>query len=416
MSTSSDAAARRAARQARRDDLASNAATAPANGTRPANGALPNGPAQNGAGVPNGAGSGGASKARKKKGPIREWVDALVFALVVMLFVRTFFMDQFRIPTPSMEKSLLVGDFLFVSKMHYGARTPSTLGIPFTQIFVPGLTLPHTRLPGFSTVKRGDAFVFNWPNDRQTLPPDRRMHYIKRAIGMPGDTLSVRAGAVFINGRAIPEGQGYQHAYFVYKRDAATTLPETRLRALGASEVYSAGEGAPYVTVIATKAAADGIAALPYVERVEQVRAPQPGQVGFMDVMYPQGAGYTQHDFGPVVIPAEGRAVTLTDENWPYLGPTINRYEGHTAERLADSTFTVDGRPAASYTFRQNYYFAMGDNRDNSEDSRFWGFVPFDHVVGKAVMVYLSLDFDRPILGFIPTPRLNRIGKPVRSL
>ncbi|HYE59234.1 MAG TPA: signal peptidase I, partial [Rhodothermales bacterium] len=169
---------------------------------------------------------------RKKKGKLREWLDAIVFAVVVMLVVRTFFMDQFRIPTPSMEKSLLVGDFLFVSKLHYGARTPISLGIPFTKIHVPGLKLPGTRLPGFSEPKRGDAIVFNWPGMPQetpTLPVDRRDFYIKRLIALPGETVEIRNSAVFVNGTALPEGENYQHIYLVYKRDATLRIPESRI-------------------------------------------------------------------------------------------------------------------------------------------------------------------------------------------
>ena len=156
LSSNDDAARRRADRAARRAALArgespdADSAT-PAASTRDADAA----------GATPTAGKAKDKKARKKKGPIREWLDAVVFAVVVMLFVRTFFMDQFRIPTPSMEKSLLVGDFLFVSKLHYGARTPISLGIPFTKLHVRGLELPGTRLPGFSSVQRGDAVVFN---------------------------------------------------------------------------------------------------------------------------------------------------------------------------------------------------------------------------------------------------------------
>jgi len=351
---------------------------------------------------------------RKKKGKLREWLDAIVFAVVVMLVVRTFFMDQFRIPTPSMEKSLLVGDFLFVSKLHYGARTPISLGIPFTKIHVPGLKLPGTRLPGFSEPKRGDAIVFNWPGMPQetpTLPVDRRDFYIKRLIALPGETVEIRNSAVFVNGTALPEGENYQHIYLVYKRDATLRIPESRVRELGGELLQETPEVA---VVNATPSAAAAIARLPYVARVENYRQPTgEGQVQ-QSRLFPAIKNWSPHDYGPITLPSAGKPVTLTAENASYLLPTINRYEGHTAEQLPDSTFRIDGRPATTYTFRQNYYWAMGDNRDNSEDSRFWGFVPEDHLVGKAVLVYLSFDFDRRFLGLLPLPRLNRIGKPVR--
>jgi signal peptidase I len=310
-----------------------------------------------------------------------------------------------------MEKTLLVGDFLFVSKLHYGARTPTSLGIPFTKIHVPGLKLPGTRLPGFSEPERGDAIVFNWPGMPQempTLPVDRRDFYIKRLIALPGETIEIRNSTVFVNGKALPEGQYFQHLYLVYKRDATLRIPESRIRELGGEMLQETPEVA---VVNATPTAAAAIARLPYVARVEHYRQPSEQGGGRL---FPAVRNWTAHDYGPITLPAAGRAVTLTAENAPYLLPTINRYEGHTAEQLPDSTFRIDGRPATAYTFRQNYYWAMGDNRDNSEDSRFWGFVPEDHMVGKAVLVYLSFDFERRFLGLLPLPRLNRIGKPVR--
>ncbi len=350
---------------------------------------------------------------RKKKGPIREWLDAVVFALVVMLVVRTFFMDQFRIPTPSMEKSLLVGDFLFVSKMHYGARTPISLGIPFTKIHVRGLDLPGTRLPGFSDVKRGDAAVFNWPgmpDVPNTLPVDRRDFYIKRVVGLPGETLRIDSSVVSVDGTVVPELPTFQHLFLAFKRDPAQVMPEARIRELGGVLVQET----PEVSVInGTQAVEDAVSRLPYVARVERYRSPRVGQLGFQGGLFPAERDWTVHDFGPITIPKMGVPTAFTPENVTYLVPTISRYEGRTAERMPDGTVRIDGVEAASYTFRQNYYFMMGDNRDDSQDSRFWGFVPQDHVVGKAVLVYLSFDLDRRFLG-LPIPRPGRIGTVVR--
>ncbi len=349
----------------------------------------------------------------KRKGKFREWVDAVVFAVVVMLVVRTFFMDQFRIPTPSMEKTLLVGDFLFVSKLHYGARTPISIGIPFTKLYIPGIRLPGTRLPGFSEPKRGDAIVFNWPgnpDEPQTLPIDRKDYYIKRLIGLPGETIELRNSTAFADGKPLDEGPGYQHLFLVYKRDQALRIPESRVRELGGEIVQETPELA---AVQATNAAAEAIGRLPYVARVERYRQPA-GSPSFTSPPFPASKHWTNHDYGPISIPKKGQAVTITSENAPYLLPMISRYEGHTATQQPDSTFRIDGRPATSYTFGQNYYLGMGDNRDNSLDSRYWGFVPENHMVGKAVLVYLSFDFDHLFMGLLPVPRLNRIGKPVR--
>lgn len=344
---------------------------------------------------------------KKKKGPVREWLDALVFAVVVMLIVRGLFVDLFRIPTPSMEDNLLVGDFLFVSKVHYGVRTPHSIGIPFTSIHIPGLELNSRRLPGFSEVKRGDAVVFNWPADGDK-PADRKQHYIKRFIGMPGETLELRNGVTYINGQALPEIPRLLHYHVVYGKDPAVMLSATNLRNLGAKDVRPFG--APGIVLVnGTDEVLAQIAALPYVDRVERYRQPQPEPPTSPAALYPATAGYTPQDYGPVLIPKAGETVAFTPENLPYLLPALQRYEGVRVEQQGDVVL-IDGQPATSYTFRQDYFFAMGDNRDDSQDSRFWGFVPMDHVVGKAFLVYFAWN---PSKGF--PIRFERIGRPVRS-
>lgn len=343
------------------------------------------------------------SQTRPPKSKLREWVEALVFALVVMLVVRTFLFDLFRIPTPSMEKTLLVGDYLFVSKLHYGVRTPVSLGIPFTKIYLKGVTLPHTRLPGFTEIRRGDVIVFNYPPE--DLPVDRKTHYIKRVVGLPGDTLWIRHKVVFVNGEQQPLRATMQQYWRVIKSDPRIMLPEVRLAELGVEEVQPTSDSRQ-VLIMATSGAAAAIAQWPYVERVEPLVMP-PNNT-YSDLMYPPGMGYSPDNYGPLVIPAQDQTVTLTEANWPYLEPVIRRYEGHATGRQKDGTFLIDGHPATTYTFRQNYYFVMGDNRDNSEDSRFWGFVPMDHVVGKALFVYFSWDGQHHL------PRINRFFTLIR--
>ncbi|GIV59073.1 signal peptidase I [Rhodocaloribacter litoris] len=352
--------------------------------------------------------NGRARKAPSQKSKLREWLDALVFAAVVMLIVRTFFFDLFKIPTPSMERSLLVGDFLFVSKLHYGTRTPMTLGIPFTQIYIGGLELPWTRLPGFSEVKRGDAIVFNYPVEE--APIERKTHYIKRVMGLPGETLSVQDKVVHVDGEPVPLMEGMQQRWLVYKSSPNVRLSRTRLEELG---VDPAGvvdpQNSAVAQVNATTAAAREIASWPWVERVEPAIAPP--DAGYSELMYPPGRGYTPDNYGPVWIPKAGETIPLTEENWPVYEPVIRRYEGHVTGRGQGGTFLVDGAAVTTYTFAQNYYFVMGDNRDNSEDSRFWGFVPEDHVVGKAILIYFSWEKDEgDLLGI---PRFGRLFKPV---
>jgi signal peptidase I len=338
------------------------------------------------------------------KSHLREWIDALVFAVIVMLIVRTLLFDLFRIPTPSMEKNLLVGDYLFVSKLNYGTRTPRTLGIPFTDIYVPGLTLPNTRLPGFGEVERGDAVVFNWPADLGK-PVDRREHYIKRVIGLPGDTIAVTRNVVSINSEPLPLATGMQQMWFVEKTGPRVRLPSSALLELGVSELSQTANPA-VVRISATTSAAEEIATWSYVQAVRPALHESDPVTDSM--MYVKGRGWTPHDFGPLPIPARDQTVTLTMENWPYYETVIARYEGHTAEALPDSTFRIDGQAAETYTFAQDYFFMMGDNRDNSEDSRFWGYVPMDHIVGKAIFIYFSWDAERTL------PRFGRLFSGVR--
>ena len=336
----------------------------------------------------------GKKTPKKKKGPIREWLDAMVFALVFMIIVRTLFFDLFRIPTPSMEKSLLVGDYIMVSKVHYGMRSPITLGIPFTQIYIRGLELPWTRLPGFTSPKRFDTVVFNWPVDGDK-PIDRKTHYIKRIIGIPGDTLEIVDKIVQVNGDILnfkdsdePFKETMQRYWYVYKTDPRIQLPRARLQELEVDEVVRTSN--PVIErVLATDAAITQMLEWEYVEDVKPaIATPGRDQRYFL---YPPGGSYTRDNYGPMMIPGEGLTVTLTEENWPVYETVIRNYEGSSVS-VTEEGFNIDGKLQNSYTFSQNYYFVMGDNRDNSEDSRFWGFVPMDHIVGRALVVYFSWD------------------------
>ena len=334
-----------------------------------------------------------------QKGKFREWLDAMVFAVVVMVILRTLFFDLFRIPTPSMEKNLLVGDYLFVSKLHYGTRTPMTLGVPFTQIYLPGLEFPHTRFPGFSKVKRGDAIVFNWPDDDVDVI-ERRMHYIKRVVGLPGETVQIDNKSVLVDDTVIPLQEGMQQYWNVSKTDPRVQLNRSALQELGITNVVQTGDPA-IVRMIATEQAADIIANWPWVSRVEPAIAT--ANSVYDAEMYPAGRNWTPDNYGPVTVPGEDMTVSLTPENWEVYEKVISRFEGHETGRTSDGGFVIDGQNVTQYTFEQDYYFAMGDNRDNSEDSRFWGFVPMDHVVGKALVVYFSWDKDSML------PRFGRL-------
>ncbi len=342
--------------------------------------------------------NGKAPSTKKQKSKLREWSDALIFAVVVMLIVRTLFFDLFRIPTPSMENNLLIGDYLFVSKVHYGTRTPITLGVPFTQIYLKGIELPWTRVPGFSTVKRGDAIVFNWPYEEK--PIDRKMHYIKRVVGLPGETLEVLEKVVHLDGTPLPIQEGMQQHWYVYKNDPRVRLSSVKLRELGIKEVTPTANPS-IVRILATAKAVDEMREWPWIERVEPSITQDAS--GYSAHMYPPGRGYTPDNYGPVTIPQRDHSVTLTAENWPVYETVIRRYEGHTTRLRNDGRFEIDGQPVTTYTFDQDYFFVMGDNRDNSEDSRFWGFVPMDHIVGKALLIYFSWDAEESL------PRFSRL-------
>ncbi len=336
-----------------------------------------------------------------RKSELRQWGESLVVAVVIVLIVRSLLFDLFRIPTPSMEENLLVGDYLVVSKLHYGPRTPVSLGIPLTSIHLPGVTFPYHRLPGFSKVQRGDPIVFNYPPDDE--PIDRKVHYVKRVIGMPGDTLSVRDKLVHIDGDPLPLGRGMQQYWTVTKSDARYQIPRRRMEEMGISEVRRTNR-AETVRVLATPEGAKQMRQRSWVRSIEPYIL---NSDEYNDLMYPSGRGYTPDNYGPVHIPAKGTTVKLTDRNWALYRPVIVRYEGHDARQMTDSTFAIDGARTSTYTFQQDYFFAMGDNRDNSQDSRFWGFVPMDHVVGKAVLTYFSWDHEAWL------PRFGRILRPI---
>ena len=342
-----------------------------------------------------------SSDAPPPKSELRQWGESLVVAVIIVLIVRSLLFDLFRIPTPSMEENLLVGDYLVVSKLHYGPRTPVSLGIPLTSIHLPGVTFPYQRLPGFSEVQRGDPIVFNYPPDDE--PVDRKVHYVKRVIGMPGDTLSVRDKLVHIDGEPLPLGSGMQQYWTVTKSDARYQIPRARMEEMGISEVRRTGQ-AETVRVLATPEGARQLSRRSWVRSVEPYVL---SDDEYSDLMYPAGEGYTPDNYGPIHIPAKGETVELTAQNWGLYKPVITQYEDHAAQQMTDSTFAIDGARTTTYTFEQDYFFAMGDNRDNSQDSRFWGFVPMNHVVGKAILTYFSWDHDSWL------PRFGRIMRPI---
>lgn len=410
---------------------------------------------------------------QRKRGLVGQWGDAILFAVIVATVFRTFTFEAFTIPTPSMEKSLLVGDYLFVSKLSYGPRMPMTpITFPFThhtipvlncQSFVTWFKQPYKRLPGFGKPERGDAVVFNFPegdtvlkwfqnqsyyqllreHDRKKVwddnakeenvvdgvrgmynmghvlvrPLDKKENYIKRCVAVAGDTLEVRDGYVYVNGvkEEFPE-----HAQFGYNTNLKVNdLNERSLKLLKDRYEIGMGDfGAPdenaQLNVALESAQLKKLEGNPYFSELKRQNHPHNhAPIERRRMIFPNHPDYhwSEDNFGPIVIPQAGATIALTLQNLPLYRRLITVYEHHTLE-VKDGTILIDGQPATTYTFAQDCYWLMGDNRHRSQDARFWGFVPFDHVVGKAVLVWLTADPERG--GFPRGIRWKRLFSKVR--
>jgi len=392
-----------------------------------------------------------------KKSSFREWIDAAVFAIVAATLIRTFVFEAYTIPTPSMERSLLVNDFLFVSKLSYGPRIPNTpLAFPFVHHTMPifkgksyleWIRLPYQRIFS-SPVKRNDVVVFNLPvgdtviNDEEnfgskvtyyevlrqakgdrervwetfgdiivTRPVDKRENFIKRCVAIAGDTLEIRNGVVFINGKMNDIPKGAETNYLMETNGVAPDFDQLKeeygIRE-AAGEIKKAGEN--LYEIFLTHEQVPVFRKLSYVKSLTPVNYAYP-----RDSMYVGGADIFPYDtlygkwtidnYGPLYIPARGQTITLDEKNIIRYERVIRAYEGNTVEKN-NGKLIINGKPAERYTFKQNYYWLMGDNRHNSLDSRFWGFVPEDHVVGKASLIFFSWEEG--------APRWNRLFRAIR--
>ena len=359
-------------------------------------------------------------KEGEKHSAWNEWLDAIIFAVIFVTFVNIFFFQAFKIPSSSMERTLYTGDHLFVSKLAYGPRVPQTpLTIPFTHNQIFGkesystlIQNDYRRLKGFRDVRRGDCVVFGFPNGDTVLrkapvedyhalvrilgrdkvaslgeyvirPVDKKDHYVKRCVALPGDTLEIKDGMVWINGRKEEVEPGIQLSYKVVTNGQRINSKTMEQLGLNPSEIYFDSSLPGYPAMILTAEMLEKVKELPNVVNVSDNLERDAASVSREIFPFTEDSGWTRDFFGPLWIPAKGATVKITVDNLPLYERIITAYEHSDLQQALK-----DGE----YTFKQDYYFMMGDNRHNSLDSRYWGFVPEDHIVGRPALIWLSTD------------------------
>ena len=385
-----------------------------------------------------------------------EWVSSILFAVVAATIVHTYVMQPYNIPTSSLEKTLLVGDFLFVSKFHYGARTPmTTVSFPMVHDTIPKVGVksylskpqyPYFRFPGFQKIKRSDIVVFSWPTDTVNAfqgagdgkyyykPIDKKSNYVKRCVGIPGDELKIVDGRVIVNGKPLelPDRAKVQYSYkvttkkqnpiinlnYLYEKyditdniinpmglfplrqsvdnqyNAFAQIKIGDPRTLGRSKFRSKGN--KYFVSALTEAEAKQYEKRSDIASVKRMI----DSVGIAEAkIFPNDSkkSWNKDQLGPIYIPEEGKTIELTADNISFYKRIIEVYEGSeigTENKVSinGTQVLINGKPTKKYTFKQNYYWMMGDNRHNSEDSRYWGYVPENHIVGKPVFLFMSWD------------------------
>lgn len=285
----------------------------------------------------------------KTKNKIRSFIKGLLFAILFAIFIRTFFIEAFRIPSASMEKTLLVGDFIIVNKFIYGSTTPRYL--PLTSTSLPYITLPALRDP-----QNGDIIVFEYPGNRDQIFPDERKNFVKRCIGCPGDTIKIIDKVVYVNGKKFHKSL---NLFFSDPKVQSTSFIDSRI--------------------------------------------------------FPKGKKWNVDNYGPIVVPKKGDVIRLNRNNIDEWQTLIDRELGKDAVKINGNIVIIDGIAVKSYTIQKDYYFVLGDNRDESSDSRFWGFVPRDNIIGEAMLIYWSWNpAYSNILDLFSSIRFNRILNIIR--
>ncbi len=350
-----------------------------------------------------------------KKSAVREWADAIIFAVIAASLIRTFMLEAYTIPTSSMEKSLLVGDYLFVSKLSYGPRVPHTpIAFPFAhhtlpltenvRSYVEWISLPHYRFPGIRSISNNDVVVFNNPADPIERPVDKRENYIKRALAIPGDTFELREAKVYINNQRQPDPPEAQHFYRVRSDDP---LSARRLRRLDITDWAQQIPGT-YMMAMTRETAATlrNLSGITEVTKRVEPRGEAKRHIFPHDHAFP----WNQDNMGPLYVPEKGATVEINNENIALYERIISKYEGNDL-RITNDAIYINNEKTTTYTFEMDYYWMVGDYRHNSEDSRYWGFVPEDHIVGRAMFVWLSLSPER---GFPANIRFDKSMRVIR--
>jgi signal peptidase I len=368
----------------------------------------------------------------KPRTALGEWVSSILFAVIAATLVHTYIIQPFTIPTSSLEKTLLVGDFLFVSKFHYGARTPLTaVAFPMVHDTIPKLgiksylekpQIPYFRLPGFEDIERSDIVVFNWPVDTMMnmyytdkhyyKPIDKKTNYVKRAVGVPGDSLTIVDGKIHINNKPLdlPGRSKVQYNYRGTTKGQPLN-PRYMYERYDITDPYSYNPANNNFVVNLHEETFQKFKNHPNVASIERVITP----VGERhEGLFPNSRdlNWNIDNLGPIYIPKKGATIPLTVESLPFYKRLIEVYEGselgiNNKLSVNGTQVLLNGQAIDSYTFKQNYYWMMGDNRHNSLDSRFFGYVPENHVVGKPVFIWMSWDANAN--GFMNKIRWERL-------
>ena len=406
--------------------------------------------------------------------PIGDWISSVLFAIVAATIVHNYVIQPFIIPTGSLEKTLLIGDFLFVSKFHYGARIPmTTISLPMvhdtlpifkTKSYLKFPQLPYMRLPGFQNVKRNEIVVFNWPADTVRKffvkekgvkkPVDKKSNYVKRCLGLPGDSLEIINGLVYVNGKlnTLSDRAKLQFNHFIHNSKGVSSKVLLDLNIKGFNRQYrvenitqnsykkiskyilgnisndlkdfrvlTSYEGLPNKIVREVKKSEPYIEIKEIIERKKQVTLTLNqaekirnknvfdsiirkinNKISYNESFFPNNLkfNWNEDNFGPILIPKAGETIKIDNENYPLYKKIIKDYESNSI-RKGKNNYIINGIETTSYTFKQDYYWMMGDNRHSSEDSRFWGFVPENHILGKPVFIWFSVDnFNKGILNW----------------